>query len=66
MHIEVKDIIENGDGSATLELDMGPDAVAKLLSFAVIHAIKNGIIMNKNQTEDTEDYVNSLQLELDL
>ena len=50
MHIEVKDIIENGDGSATLELDMGPDAVKALLSFAVIEAIKNGIIMHKNQT----------------
>jgi hypothetical protein len=63
MHIEVKDIIENGDGSATLELDMGPDAVKALLSFAVIEAIKIGISMHKNQTED---YVNSLQLELDL
>ena len=63
MHIEVEDIIENGDGSATLKLDMGPDAIEALLSFAVIEAIKNGIKMHKNQTED---YVNSLQLELDL
>jgi hypothetical protein len=63
MHIEVEDIIENGDGSATLKLDMGPDAIEALLSFAVIEAIKNGIEMHKNQTED---YANSLQLELDL
>jgi len=63
MNIEVEEIVENGDGSATLRLDMDSEATAALLSMAIIDAIKNGIEMHKNQTED---YVDSLQLELDL
>lgn len=63
MHIEVEEIIDNEDGSATLILDMDSEAKDSLLSFAVIEAIKNGLEM---QEQKTEDFVNSLQLELDL
>ena len=63
MYIEVEEIIENGDGSATLKLDMDSEATQSLLSFAILEAIKNSINMQKNKIDD---YVNSLQLELDL
>ena len=63
MYIEVEEIIENDDGSATLKLDMDSEATQSLLSFAILEAIKNSINMQKNKIDD---YVNSLQLELDL
>ena len=63
MYIEVEEIIENDDGSATLKLDMDSEATQSLLSFAILEAIKNSINMQKNKIDDC---VNSLQLELDL
>ena len=36
MRIDVEDIIENDDGSATLTLDMDSTALQALLSFAVV------------------------------
>lgn len=56
MRIDVEDIIENDDGSATLTLDMDSTALQALLSFAVVEALKNGI---KDQTD-------SRQLKLDI
>ena len=63
MHIEVENIIEHTDGSATVTFDMDSDATQALLSFAIIEAIKNGIEAHE---KDIEDRINSSQLELDL
>ncbi len=63
MHIEVENIIEHTDGSATVTFDMDSDATQALLSFAIIEAIKNGLEASKNQFEN---YIDSKQLELDI
>ncbi len=63
MHIEVAEIVENGDGSATLHLDMDAEATETLLSFAVVQAIKNGLDAHEKEIEDS---INSSQLELEL
>ena len=63
MHIEVENIIEHTDGSATITFDMDSDATQALLSFAIIEAIKNGVEASKKQFGN---YIDSTQLELDI
>lgn len=42
-YLEVKKITENPDGSAKCEVDMGPNAVKYLLSFAFVNLLRSGI-----------------------
>ena len=55
MDIEVEEVIDNGDGSATLKLNMDSEATQMLLSFAILEAIKNSINMQKNKTDNYAD-----------
>ena len=57
MNIKVEQVIENADGSATLQLDMDNEALSSLLEIAVVTALKETIernqplIGNPNQME---------------
>jgi hypothetical protein len=57
MQINVEQVIENADGSATLQLDMDNEALSSLLEIAVVTALKETIernqplIGNPNQME---------------
>ena len=42
-NVEVVEVIENDDGSATLVLDMDSKAAQAFLSLGVLHAIKLGL-----------------------
>ena len=42
-HVEVIDVVENEDGSATVVLDMDSEAARAFLSLGVLHAIRLGL-----------------------
>jgi hypothetical protein len=42
-HVEVIDVVENEDGSATLVLDMDSEAARAFLSLGVLRAIQLGL-----------------------
>ena len=42
--MEVIDIVENEDGSATLNVNFEDDEVSMLLSYAVIDILKNAVL----------------------
>ena len=42
-HVEVIDVVENEDGSATLVLDMDSEAAQAFLSLGVLRAIQLGL-----------------------
>jgi len=42
-HVEVIDVVENEDGSATVVLDMDSKAAHTFLSLGVLHAIEIGL-----------------------
>lgn len=48
MQFNVEEIIENSDGSATLQLDMDNEALSSLVQIAVVSALKEAI--DRNQT----------------
>jgi len=47
MNIKVEQVIENADGSATLQLDMDNEALSSLLEIAVVTALKETIERNQ-------------------
>ena len=47
MHIEVQEVIENADGSATLQLDLDNEALSSLLEIAVVTALREAIGRNQ-------------------
>ena len=47
MHIEVQEVIENADGSATLQLDLDNEALSSLLEIAVVTALREAIECNQ-------------------
>jgi len=47
MQINVEQVIENADGSATLQLDMDNEALSSLLEIAVVTALKETIERNQ-------------------
>ena len=47
MHIEVQEVIENADGSATLQLDLDNEALSLLLEIAVVTALREAIGRNQ-------------------
>jgi hypothetical protein len=47
MNIKVEEVIENEDGSATLQLDMDNEALSSLLEIAVVTALKETIERNQ-------------------
>ena len=50
-HVEVIEVVENDDGSATLVLDMDSEAARAFLSLGVLRAIELGI----EATEEAQD-----------
>ena len=47
MNIKVEQVIENADGSATLQLDMDNEALSSLLEIAVVTALREAIGRNQ-------------------
>jgi hypothetical protein len=47
MQINVEQVIENADGSATLQLNMDNEALSSLLEIAVVTALKETIERNQ-------------------
>ena len=52
-HVEVIDIVENEDGSATVVLDMDNKAAHAFLSLGVLRAIELGIEATEGSDADT-------------
>ena len=50
-HVEVIDVVENEDGSATVVLDMDSEAAQAFLSFGVLRAIQLGLDATENGDE---------------
>ena len=50
-HVEVIDVVENEDGSATLVLDMDSKAAQAFLSLGVLRAIQLGLDATENGDE---------------
>jgi hypothetical protein len=47
MNIKVEEVIENEDGSATLQLDLDNEALSSLLEIAVVTALREAIGRNQ-------------------
>ena len=47
MNIKVEEVIENEDGSATLQLDLDNEALSSLLEIAVVTALREAIECNQ-------------------
>ena len=47
MNIKVEEVIENEDGSATLQLDLDNEALSSLLEIAVVTALREAIERNQ-------------------
>ena len=52
MKINVEEVIENADGSATLQLDLCNEALSSLLEIAVVTALKDTIERNQTLLND--------------
>jgi hypothetical protein len=50
-HVEVIDVVENEDGSATLVLDMDSEAARAFLSLGVLRAIEVGLEVAESSNE---------------
>ena len=51
-HVEVIDIVENEDGSATVVLDMDSEAAHAFLSLGVLRAIEVGLEAAESSEEE--------------
>ena len=49
MDIEVIEVIEHEDGSATLQIDMDNEALTALLQSALLNAIKKGLEIDESR-----------------
>lgn len=52
-HVEVIDVVENEDGSATVVLDMDSEAAQAFLSLGVLRAIEVGLEATESGDADT-------------
>ena len=52
-HVEVIDVVENEDGSATVVLDMDSEAAQAFLSLGVLRAIQLGLDATESGDADT-------------
>ena len=52
MQFNVEEVIENNDGSATLQLDMDNEALSSLVEIAVISALKEAVERNQPLLSD--------------
>ena len=52
MQFNVEEIIENSDGSATLQLDMDNEALSSLVQIAVVSALKEAIERNATLSQE--------------
>jgi len=60
MKINVEEVIEHADGSATLQLDLCNEALSSLLEIAVVTALKDTIERNQQYLTDRDP--NQLEL----
>ncbi len=51
-HVEVIDVVENEDGSATVVLDMDSEAARAFLSLGVLRAIEVGLEAAESSEEE--------------
>ena len=51
-HVEVIDVVENEDGSATLVLDMDSKAAQAFLSLGVLRAIQLGLDATEEKSDE--------------
>ena len=52
-HVEVIDVVENEDGSATVVLDMDSEAARAFLSLGLLRAIEVGLEVAESGDADT-------------
>ena len=50
MHIEITELVENPDGSADIQMEIGPDVMAILLQEGFITMLKAGLELYKQQS----------------